>query len=392
MAKIVNCWNEWDPLKRIVVGRPEGSAIAAPEPGWMYNCAAGGVGLGYSYHYPQEDIDAANEQQNEFIKMLEKRGVIVHRVFAHPALDDDRGYATPDWTQVNAQGVNNPRDMFLPVGNEIMEAPGSRRARFFEYIAMRPLFEQWIKEDPEFLWTAAPKPRMTEESYVSNYFWEFEYEWDDETKLQKMLNWDFHLTEKEPMWDAADACRAGKDIFWQCSSVTNRTGMEWLTRYLKNNKGIRVHPVIFNSSPANYYHPWHIDCVLTLLRPGLGLVSNKKPIYSKNILELFKKNDWELIDAVDPVYFWTDKVTMSSTPRGRGMNGPNWVSMNTLSLDPQTVCVADTETAYMEQLNSLGLEVVPVAYEKVYRFGGMLHCTTLDVYREGGCEDYFPNQ
>lgn len=35
------------PLKRIVVGRPNGSAIAAPEPGWMYNCAGGGVGLGY---------------------------------------------------------------------------------------------------------------------------------------------------------------------------------------------------------------------------------------------------------------------------------------------------------------------------------------------------------
>lgn len=87
--------------------------------------------------------------------MLEKRGIKVDRAFAHPALNDDRGYATPDWTQVNAQGVNNPRDMSLPVGNEIMEAPGSRRARFFEYIAMRPLFEKWIKEDPDFLWTAA---------------------------------------------------------------------------------------------------------------------------------------------------------------------------------------------------------------------------------------------
>ena len=46
----------------------------------------------------------------------------------------------------------------------------------------------------------------------------------------------------------------------------------------------------------------------------------------------------------------------------------------------------------MEQLNKLGFEVVPVSYEKVYRFGGMLHCTTLDVYREGDCVDYFPNQ
>ena len=32
MAKIVNCWNEWDPLKRVVVGRPEGTTITAPGP------------------------------------------------------------------------------------------------------------------------------------------------------------------------------------------------------------------------------------------------------------------------------------------------------------------------------------------------------------------------
>jgi glycine amidinotransferase len=46
----------------------------------------------------------------------------------------------------------------------------------------------------------------------------------------------------------------------------------------------------------------------------------------------------------------------------------------------------------MEQLDKLGLEVVPIPYEHVIPFGGALHCTTLDVYREGTCEDYFPKQ
>ena len=32
MAKIVNSWNEWDPLKRVIVGKPEGTNIPAPEP------------------------------------------------------------------------------------------------------------------------------------------------------------------------------------------------------------------------------------------------------------------------------------------------------------------------------------------------------------------------
>ena len=167
--------------------------------------------------------------------------------------------------------------------------------------------------------------------------------------------------------------------------------MEWVTRYLKT-RGIRVHPVILDTSHVPYYHPWHIDCGFLLLRPGLAMIASKKPIYSPEIVELFKRNDWEIIKTVEPVYHWTDKITMSSTPQGRGMDGPNWISTNILSLDPKTVCVSDKETAFMDQLSNIGFEVVPVAYEKVYRFGGMIHCSTLDIYREGGLEDYFPNQ
>jgi len=32
------------------------------------------------------------------------------------------------------------------------------------------------------------------------------------------------------------------------------------------------------------------------------------------------------------------------------------------------------------------------ALKRVIPLGGALHCTTLDIYREGSCEDYFPNQ
>ena len=35
--------------------------------------------------------------------------------------------------------------------------------------------------------------------------------------------------------------------------------------------------------------------------------------------------------------------------------------------------------------------LIPV-FIAVSAFGGGLHCATADVYREGTCEDYFPNQ
>ncbi len=61
----------------------------------------------------------------------------------------------------------------------------------------------------------------------------------------------------------------------------------------------------------------------------------------------------------------------------------------TLVLDPKTVCVEASEVWQAEQLDKLGFEVIPVELRDAYAFGGGLHCCTADVYREGGCEDYF---
>ena len=388
MAKIVNCWNEWDPLKRVVLGRPDGTSIPAPEPGWIHNCASVGMGSGYYGPFPEGLEDKAIEQQNAFAKTMEKRGIIVDRVSVLPAFKDGRAIVTPEWSQIGLHGVNNPRDLFLPLGNEIMEAPGSRRSRFFEYLAMRDLFEQWFKEDPDFMWTAAPRGRLNKDSYVPNYYYDYEYNWSEEEKQRRLLAWEYQTTEKEPLWDAADACRAGKDIFWQCSAVTNRTGMEWLRRYL-GGRGFRLHPVLFDSSPMSRWRPWHIDVVLTLVRPGLA-VSCPQKLIPEPIKDLFKKNDWEIVYAADPVYDWQLDIALCGD--ARGVRGVNWISMNTFSLGPKTMCVFDKEKPYIDQLDKLGIEVVPVPYEHVFAFGGMLHCTTLDVYREGGCEDYFPNQ
>ena len=200
-------------------------------------------------------MDAANEQMDNFIRILGERGIKVDRVPLHPMMYDGRPVATPDLTQLAQYGVNNPRDVFVVVGNEITEATTSRRSRWYEYLILRPLFEEYFKEGSEFLWTAAPKPRLTDESFVKNCYYYFSKVWTDEEKRQRMLNWEFHLTEKEPHWDGADSARMGKDIFWQCSSLTNKGGMDWLKRYF-GAKGIRIHPVLFDDTS---FHKWHID-------------------------------------------------------------------------------------------------------------------------------------
>jgi len=101
MAKMVNSWNEWDPLKRVIVGRPEGSNIPAPEPAWWYNQPEADFPLGNYGPFPQEKVDKANEQLDAFVQMMEKRGIVVDRVEIHPAMLDRRAVTTPDWTQLN---------------------------------------------------------------------------------------------------------------------------------------------------------------------------------------------------------------------------------------------------------------------------------------------------
>ena len=386
MTKIVNAWNEWDPLKRVILGRPEGTHVAAPEPGLYSHQPDGGYPLGTYGPYPQEMVDAAKEQMDNFEKILTERGIAVDRVEMHPVYLEGGGNGTPDWTMPNVRSASSPRDLFMTVGNEIIEAPGAQRQRWWEYLTLRPIFERYFKEDPEFLWTAAPKPRLTDESYERNYWYNYYNVWSDEEKRKRMEESRFHLTDKEPMWDAACAMRMGKDIFWYHGCVTNNAGIDWLKRYF-GAKGLRVHDIQYGTTEDVYY-AFHQDVIMHPLRPGLVMHNPTRPFVTEEALKLLKMNDWEVVETVGPTYEYEADLDTFGTPR-RGLNP---IFMNTLTLSPNTICVEAHEEKYIEQLTKLGFEVIPVPYEKVVPFGGSLHCTTVDVYREGDCEDYFPKQ
>ncbi|GAJ17866.1 unnamed protein product, partial [marine sediment metagenome] len=156
--------------------------------------------------------------------------------------------------------------------------------------------------------------------------------------------------------------------------------------------GIRVHAVTFetmdSSNKLGAHHPRHIDATFVPLRPGLAMFCPDEAPHTPEFVELFKKNDWQLLPAAEPIAIHNNKVSLSALPA----RGTTWLSMNTFSIDSKTVCVQASETAYAEQLDKLGFNVIPIPYNAVNPFGGGLHCTTLDIYREGKLEDYFPKQ
>ncbi|MGD8736084.1 MAG: serine/threonine protein kinase [Anaerolineae bacterium] len=371
-STVVNSWNEWDPLKHIIVGVADGTMVQAPEPACQRNWPE--YGFAYPTYGPlPEDMEAiASEQLDSFAALLEGRGIRVDRP---TPLDFSQTVKTPDWVQESMFGVMPPRDLLLTVGNEILEATMSQRSRWFEYLAYRPLLEQYYKEDPNFRWEAAPKPRLTDASYHDPDLWLAFDQLSEEEQLegyayQKRWN----LTEKEPLFDAADVGRFGKDLFVQRSTVSNAAGIDWLQRHFPNH---RVHEVNFKEAA-----PMHIDATFVPLRPGLALSNRKRVPTNEKMLELFRKNDWEIVPCAPPAHDKKAKLSFCSV----------WLSMNLLVLDPKTVCVEASETAQMEQLDQLGFEVIPVPLWDTAAFGGGLHCATADVHREGTLEDYFPKQ
>jgi glycine amidinotransferase len=138
-----------------------------------------------------------------------------------------------------------------------------------------------------------------------------------------------------------------------------------------------------------HYGGGHIDVLLLPFRPGLFINNPQKPIATPELLELCKINDWEIVDAAPPTHIYPGEITSWGATDEPDVS---WISMNTLSLDEKTVFVESHEEAYIEQLDKLGFEVIPIPYDKAEIFGGSLHCTTVDVFREGDCVDYFPKQ
>jgi len=109
-----------------------------------------------------------------------------------------------------------PRDLLLVLGNEVIEATMSWRSRFFEYRPYRGILNDYYKRDPKMLWTCAPKPLMRDELYRADYP-------QDYGPANKALVKDhvYLTSEAEPVFDAADIMRFGKDVFVHMGFTTN---------------------------------------------------------------------------------------------------------------------------------------------------------------------------
>ena len=353
---VVSSHNEWDPLEEVIVGSLDG----AVNPPWD---------LAMQAVTPAEDVERARafalehggepvlpllsepaqRELDEFVNILKSEGVIVRRP---DPVEHQRPLASPKWTSPAGNCHASPRDVLIVIGNEILEAPMAWRSRYFEFFAYRSLVMEYWRRGAK--WTAAPKPVLSDLLYDEGY-----------TRGR-----DYVTSEAEPVWDAADMTRCGRDIFVQRSHVTNDAGIEWIRRHL--GEQYRLHRVEFADERAI-----HIDATFVPLAPGRILVNPDRPI--KQLPEIVKRSGWELLSA-------PPSTMPESHPQYRWFR---WLSMNVLNLDEKRVIVEASEEPLIRQLREWGFEPIPCHFRKCYRYGGSFHCATVDIRRRGPLQSYF---
>lgn len=348
----VESYNEWDPLEEVIVGTLDGAAIPPWHPMLQVTMPEDQLALFREQGggaFPAERVAAARRELEELVRILEGEGVRVRRP---EPLDFSRPYSTPDW-QSSGLYAAMPRDLLLVVGDEIIECPLAWRSRYFEVDAFRPLLTEYFRRGAR--WTAAPRPRLLDAQYDPSALDA------DGAAFHSMV------TELEPVFDAADFVRCGRDLFAQRSHVTNSLGIEWLRRHL--GSAYRIHEIEIRDP-----HPMHIDATFMPLAPGKLLINAERIM---RVPEMFRT--WEVREAPVPAFTDCQPLYMCS----------RWVSMNVLMLDEERVVVERQEEPLIRMFRDWGLRPIPCGFTNFYAFGGSFHCATLDVRRRGELRSYF---
>jgi glycine amidinotransferase len=357
MLPVVNAHNEWDPLEEVIVGIVDGALIPPwdvmmeatlhEKELWDFYCTHGGT------PWPKELTDAAQSDIDELVHILEVEGVTVRRPSPY---DFSKPYSTPDFEIDSSCYALMPRDVLLIIGDQIIEAPMGWRSRYHETHAYKDLCKEYFGKGAR--WVSAPRPQLSSESYVEGFVA------PQEGEPMRTI-----LTEWEPLFDAADVIKCGRDIFAAQSSCCNRYGIEWLQRHLGDE--YTVHEVEVYDT-----HPMHIDATFYPLAPGKLLINPERVV---TVPEVFKQGGWDILECPRPLM--PDSHPMYCCSK--------WISMNVLMLDQERVIVSKGEDTLIRALKEWGLKPITCSFYNYATIGGGLHCATVDVRRRGTLESYF---
>jgi scyllo-inosamine-4-phosphate amidinotransferase 1 len=337
----VSTHTEWDALREVVLGiaagaqvpRVKDESLHAVDYGAVPDAEFARIQVG---PYPRRIIEETEEDLETFAAQLRQLGIRVHR----PATADFSVRRQVGRWYVDGYSAYCPRDTVLTVGTHAIETPMALRHRQDEARLLRHIVQT----------VRAPAPLLLDSLY-------------DRSTLGVPT-----LRNDEPVFDAANCLKCGRDILFLIANTGNQAGADWLQAFLGSR--YRVHPL------RDIYAFVHIDSSIVPLRPGLVLL-NAERVNEHNMPAFLRS--WDKIYAPEP----------ASIPCEAGWGAASkWIALNLLSLSPELVVVEQRQTALMRALARHGIQSLPIQLRHARTMKGGPHCVTLDLVRDGILEDY----
>ncbi|WP_163130633.1 arginine deiminase family protein [Agarivorans sp. Alg241-V36] len=322
----VGVYNEWDQLKSIIVGTPEGFTF--PKLDWVLDTYAGitdEVKAALRDHHGKtfEELDPAQyavtkAEEDALAALLKSEGIEVIR----PTM--------PSKAEQQAAHVGYTamfeRDNTLAVGDELINIfcrTGSRRK-------VHPFLHKQLTEVTQ----------GTGQAHISQPVPALMAELSD---------------EDQPYLEGGDIFVLGKDILVGHAGIASSyAGIEWLQKHLEP-KGYRVHTIELTKD-------WiHLDCIFSTPREGLAMAYLGGVKGGKAAFPEFMQN-------------WTWLEATKEEAKALGCNGVN--------IAPSRTIIGAEHTRIIEMLTENGVECVTLPYANVSAFGGGPRCSTHPLVRK----------
>lgn len=357
MDYMINSNNGYDSLKEVVVGRELSLTKRLGDATFrqfyreaisekVYQSLEDG---GDIYYVNQDLIEKRNKQLDNLAAKIENQGVKVYRP---EKIEKIQLFKTP-YFKSEVSSASNVRDMTLVYKNKIIETPTYVHNRYFENLAMYQIFQQAYQGGGQ--WIRCPHTKLTEDKI------DFEH-WGNTRDYNN-----FDHSSYDMAIDGAQFLRLNNDCIVNVNSYNHYLGYLWVKSLFPE---VNFHVIHVADN--------HIDGAIVALREGVFLVDPKYPNIKESLPDKYKKWDFiypdNLTKDIDVSNMTSVDIRLASS---RGMD------INILSINENTVVVNERAVGVINALEGRGFKVITVKLENSEIFAGGIHCSTLDLLRNG---------
>ena len=333
----VSVKNEYGQLKSVILGRAEGANWPTGDlffnqiiklPPVQSNKPKGKL--------PKEVINQAKEDLLYMKDVLIDNGVEVFR----PEMQDYSKTSMHYGNLVQGMHSYSARDLLLSVGDMIIECPTPFVSRYTELNDYDSIRIEAIRDGCK--WIAAPRARMEPAEAVH--------------KMSKIV-----LSERYPIFDAANILKFDDKLLYLKSSTANQAGADWLQKVVGTEFEVITWDGVYNGA--------HIDTTLASLKKDLILINGSR-VNSADRLPKFLRQHRKIWvnDCVERDYY-------------KFSYGSKWLGMNVLVINEEKVMLDSIQDNLIKQLGT-EFKIIQVPLEHSRTLGGGHRCVTCDLERE----------